>query len=429
MNETKNILEGTLELPIGKSDWAEFSRTDYCVDKTLFIRYLVDYPVMVSIYTRPRGFGKSTALNMVRSFFEKTEADTSYLFRDKKIWAAGEKYQALQGTYRVLYVSFAGFHAETWEAASEELRRRIVSEVERHKADILSEKEEDEWTTRNVMRILDPETSIEQLDHAFDLVAGALHKKDKQKVIILMDDYDLPLREAALHGYYKVMNNFMLSLLSCTYKDSHHCKFGILMGEVRGERESSFSGFNNAVEVSVRDYWTSEFFGFTADEVQAMAEYYGVPEKVEEIRDWYGGYRCRDVELFNPCSVLAYFREGCKTGPHWVEANTDAYIVEIFENLSEYGKERLGEIFQEGSGVAWLDSRFRSYEELSTNRGESYAYLVACGYLSSKDIKDFDAYEVFYPNREIATYVRDVTHSDWGEWMGVRTRDDKKGER
>ncbi len=226
--------EGLLPPPVGTSDWARFSRDSYCVDKTLILKALIDSKSRVVLFTRPRRFGKTTMLKMIRAFYEGEAA----LFHDTKIWAAGEKYQSEQGKHPVIFLSFKDIKQTTVEEAFARLAAVIGDEVARF-ADCIENgwgNGAKKWSLRKVMN---REGTKDELSESLGLLSEAVHASTKKLPVILIDEYDQPITSASTHGYYDEMCNFMRVFLSGALKDNKHCHIGIMTGVLR--RSSSRS--------------------------------------------------------------------------------------------------------------------------------------------------------------------------------------------
>ncbi len=375
---TWNILEGKLPPPIGTSDWATFSQRSYCVDKTLLIKELVDRTTSVALFTRPRRFGKTSAMRMLRSFFEKDKTDTSYLFTDKKIWAAGEQYRALQGKYPVIYLTFKDHKGLTWEDAEADLICDVSTMVGEHLAAIESEWGAEEKRAQ-LMRIKKRQAPIGETAKALGLLAEAIHAHEGVKPIILIDEYDMPISSASTYGYCDKMVAFMRTFLSGAMKDNEHVEMGIMTGVLRVAKEGILSGLNNLKVWTVFESAFSEYFGFTEDEVRTMAEYYGVPEKMEEIKRWYDGYNFGGTEIYNPWSVLNYFGTDCEPNIYWLSTSSNDLITELVRTYPHDVKEIFAKLLRGEDAPVRLAPELGPYRDVLKRRNTLYALLVSAG--------------------------------------------------
>ena len=231
--------EGLLPPPVGTSDWARFSRTSYCVDKTLILKDLIDAESTVVLFTRPRRFGKTTMLEMIRAFYEGEAS----LFQDKKIWAAGAKYQIEQGTHPVIFLSFKDVKWKTFAESIKFLNALIAPCVGRFVKTV--EALELETERDRLLRVMREQGDETDLSLSLGLLSKAIHTYTKKLPVILIDEYDQPITSASTHGYYDEMCTFMRVFLSGALKDNKHCHIGIMTGVLRVAKEGILSGLNN----------------------------------------------------------------------------------------------------------------------------------------------------------------------------------------
>ena len=410
----KTCITGKLPPPVGTSDWAEFSRKCFCVDKTLLIKDILDSETSVALFTRPRRFGKTTALKMIRAFFEKrTDAngavvDTSYLFTDKKVWAAGEKYRALQGRFPIIYLSFKDHKADNWESAAGKLVRDIGSEVARHRRSVEGGWDEIEKAGQ-LRRVMARKATIDEVAETLGLLAEAIHAHEGVKPIVLIDEYDQPISSASTFGYYDRMCSFMRMFLSGAMKDNEHVEMGLMTGVLRVAKEGILSGLNNLDVYTVFDASMSEYFGFTEDEVRAMAEYYGVPEKIDEIRAWYDGYDFGGTEIYNPWSVLNYFKKDCRAAPYWLDTSSNDLITEIVATYPHDTKKVIAQLLRGERVYVPMAAELGPYAFVKDNPDTLYALLVSAGYLKVTSEVELGCCAVKIPNHEVRqVFERDI---------------------
>lgn len=294
-----------LPLPMGISDYRKASGEYYYVDKTLLIRDFIDERPLVSLFTRPSGYGKSLNMDMLRVFFERSEEDTSVYFLDTKIWKCGKEYQEYQGKYPVIYMSFEDVRADTWEKAYELIYKIIREEFERHNELLQSEKI-NFYQKKYLMSMLNGEANTVDVSCAFLNLSHMLHLNYGVAPIVIIDEFDVPMLMGRAHGYYDKVVNFMSILLSGGLKDNPHLAYGFLSGVMNIARWNALSGLNNIKENSILDNRYSEYFGFTQEEIQEILDYYGTSEKYGELYEWDGGYPLGEKEIFNPRAVIEY---------------------------------------------------------------------------------------------------------------------------
>lgn len=400
-----------LPLPIGISDYCKACDEYYYVDKTLLIRDFIDERPQVSLFTRPRRFGKTLNMDMLRVFFEKRERDTSGYFRDKKIWACGAEYQAYQGKYPVIYVTFKDVKCETWEATYDYVYKILRNEFERH-IELLDSNAISSYEKKYLADILEGTAGQNDIAMSFLNLSRMLHKHHGVAPVIIVDEYDTPIQQGHVRGYYDRVVDFMRALFSGGLKDNPHLSFGFLTGILKVAKESIFSGLNNLKINSVLDNRYSEYFGFTSAEVLEMAEYYGVPEKYEEICEWYDGYRFGNTEIFNPWSVIGYFNNECIPRAFWQATGSNDIIKEILKNASAETFERLEVLLQGNSIITQIDTGV-IYPQLQSNPSTIFSFLLVTGYLKviTQQMSFGGDYicEVALPNKEISyVYSREI---------------------
>lgn len=404
----KNMRPGRLPLPVGISDYRLASSEYYYIDKTMLIRDFIDERPMVSLFTRPRRFGKTLNMDMLRTYFEKTQEDTSVYFRDKKIWACGKYYQEYQGKYPVIFLTFKDVKFTTWEETFQAIRELIAREAYRHK-EIQDSETCDDLDRRAFARLLSGEATETELSSALADLSAALHKHYGIAPIIIIDEYDIPIQQGYMQGFYDPVVLFMRNLFSGGLKDNRHLSYGFLTGILRVAKESIFSGLNNLAIHSVLDQKYSEYFGFTAEEVRQMAGYYGVPEKYDEICAWYDGYQFGKTEIFNPWSVISYFSSGCEPRAFWQSTGSNDIIGEIIGRADQEVYDKLTSLVNGQSFVTYIDTGV-IYPQIKKNPSTIYSFLLVAGYLKAirTDLAfsgDFMC-EVALPNKEIAFVYR-----------------------
>ena len=391
--------DGTERLPppVGTSDWATFSRDSYCVDKTLMIKELIDTKTRVALFTRPRRFGKTTTLEMIRAFYE---GDAS-LFEDKKIWAAGEQYRAEQGAHSVIFLSFKDVKQTTAQEAFVKLTSLLSSEIFRHRTAV-AEGLGDAVKRKKLEAVYNEKASREELAESLGLLAEAIHAHTGKLPVILIDEYDQPITTASVYGFYDEMCTFMRVFLSGALKDNKHCHMGLMTGVLRVAKEGILSGLNNLYVWTVFDEPYSQYFGFTGDEVETMAEYYGAAEKLPEIREWYDGYDFAGREIYNPWSVLRYFAGNCKPDCYWLDTSSNDLITEIVRDLPHDMVKTLEALLRDETPRVPMTKELGPYRQIKDRKDSLYALLVSAGYLKVASPIEKGFCKVAIPNHEIA---------------------------
>ena len=397
-----------LPLPIGISDYRKASTEYYYVDKTLMIRDFIDERPQVSLFTRPRRFGKSLNMDMLRTFFEKTEEDTSVYFRGRAIWACGEEYRRYQGKFPVIYITFKDVKFNTWDKALDNIADVFRDEYDRHK-ELLTSERCTEPEKAYYRKITAKEATEAELTGALRALSRMLHEHYDIAPIIIIDEYDTPIQQGYFCDYYNEIILFMRNLFSGGLKDNRHLSYGFLTGILRVAKESIFSGLNNLKINSVLDNKYSQYFGFTPDEVSAMADYYGVSEKFEELRGWYDGYQFGNSEIFNPWSVISYFGNECRPQAFWQSTGSNEIISEILGEATGDTMERLESLMRGETFVTRIDADV-VYPQIRDNPSSIYSFLLMAGYLKFvRNDPQFNGAHmcvVALPNQEITAIYR-----------------------
>lgn len=413
MSEVISIKEAAerLPLPIGVSDYRLASTEYYYIDKTKMIKDFIDERPLVTLFTRPRRFGKTLNMDMLRTFFEKTHEDTSIYFKNKKIWSCGQKYRDYQGKYPVIFLTFKDVKFDTWEETFEAVRDILAKETQRHE-ELLTSKKCDRYDRQKYENLASGNVNEVRLSAALQDLSDMLHRHYGIAPIIIIDEYDTPIQQGHMKGYYEHVIRFMRNLFSGGFKDNKHLSFGFMTGILRVAKESIFSGMNNLSINSVLDNKYSCYFGFTSDEVKEMASYYGVTDKYEEICQWYDGYRFGKTEIFNPWSVVNYFSNECEPRAFWVSTGSNDVIGEVIEQADEEIYQRLTSLVNGRTFVTYIDTGV-IYPQIKTNPSTIYSFLLMTGYLKVlKSTVSFNGdfmCEVALPNREISlVYQKEI---------------------
>ncbi len=400
-----------LPLPVGISDYRKASSEYYYVDKTLLIRDFLDERPQVSLFTRPRRFGKTLNMDMLRVFFEKSKEDTSIYFKDKNIWSCGKEYQKYQGKYPVIYVTFKDVKCEDWETAYDFICKILRNEFERH-SELLASDKISTYEKKYLTAMLDGEVNENDVAFAFLNLSRILHIHHDIAPIIIIDEYDTPIQQGYVHGYYDKVIEFMRVLFSGGLKDNPHLSYGFMTGILRVAKESIFSGLNNLKINSILDNRYSEYFGFTSKEVQKMTQYYGAPEKYEELCEWYDGYRFGRTEIFNPWSVIGYFNNECIPRAFWQSTGSNDIISEVLNNATIEIYEKLESLMKGKSIITHIDTGV-IYPQIKKNPSSVYSFLLVTGYL--KAVTNEQSFggdymcEVSLPNKEISyVYSKEI---------------------
>ncbi len=400
-----------LPLPIGVSDFKELAAGYYYADKTMMLRELIDSRPKVTLFARPRRFGKTLAMDMLKTFFEIGDADSVKLFRDKKIWSCGEKYRSEQGKYPVIFVSFKDIKYPAWEQSLEAIRNVIAAEYRRHICLLESDKC-DEYDKKYIRSVIEGDITEVSLTGAFRNLSDMLKKHYGRSAVIIIDEYDTPIVQGCKGGYYEQITGFMRNLLSGAFKDNSSLSYGFLTGIRCVARESVFSELNNLTVHSVTDEKYSEYFGFTASEVKEMAEYYAASDRYDDICKWYDGYIFGKENIFNPWSIINYFYNNCTARAYWQSTGDNSIIRKIVAEADSETADDLCRLMQGQTVSSYVDVVADS-PEIKSNRTSLYSFLISTGYL--KAVKKDDlcdgsmVCDIAVPNKEIrCIYEREI---------------------
>lgn len=400
-----------LPLPVGISGYIEAVSRYYYIDKTLLIRDFIDAMPKVSLFTRPRRFGKTLNMDMLRVFFERSKTDTSVYFKDKAIWACGEYYRSFQGRYPVINLSFKDVKYKTWVNARKDLAEIIRSEFARH-GELAGSSACNPVEKRAYQAIISEQADEVTLSRSLGLLSAMLHKHYGIGAVIIIDEYDTPVQQGYINGYYEQVIDFIRNLFSGAFKDNPDLAYGFLTGILRVAKESIFSGLNNLKVNTIMDERYSGYFGFSREEVKKMLSYYGREDKMEEVCEWYDGYQFGNTDIFNPWSVINYVDENCCPRAFWQSTGSNEIIGDIIASASPDVTANLRRLMQGEILSAYVDTSV-IYPEVNRNPSSIYSFLLITGYLRCTDIQQqYDSNfmcRISIPNREIAfVYAREI---------------------
>ena len=393
-------------VPVGIEDFERIVREDYYyVDKTQLIEELLINRVPVTLFTRPRRFGKTLNMSMIKYFFDvKNKEENKKLFENLKIY--NSEYMSEQGKYPVIFISLKDLKGDTWEECLKRLKLFIFDLYAEF--EYIREKM-NEWDKRKFEKVL---YEKEDTDYIMSLkfLSDSLYKYHGEKVIILIDEYDAPIINAFDKGYYNEAVNFFQTFYSSALKTNNSLKYGILTGITRIIKEGIFSGLNNLYVNTIlsRDY--SEYFGLLESEVVEMLDYFDMKYKIEEVREWYNGYIFGESEVYNPWSIVNYIKEK-EIKAYWANVSGNTLLENMLNHAGESVYEDLKR-FTDGESIEKYISDGTTIKSLLSNDDEIWQLLLYSGYLT-KDRKQkeidvtteyTDVYNLRIPNKEIRKY-------------------------
>ena len=412
-------------IPIGVEFYKQMiDKGYYYIDKTLLIRDLLEQKNTVTLFTRPRRFGKTLAQTMLKTFFEKeilpdgTTADNSVYFQGKKIMAAGEEYTKHMGQYPVIFLSLKSAKQPTYEMAYLSLADEIRKEYDRHSYIQDNGKITKELKEKYVS-VLNGKADSITLAKSIAFLSECLERYHRQKVIILLDEYDVPLENAYFSGFYDEMVSFIRSLFESALKTNESLAFAVVTGCLRISRESIFTGLNNLDVISVLNEDYAEYFGFTQNEVDCFLDAYGIIDRSDEVKNWYDGYLFGYTEVYNPWSVINYVKDIVRRNtefpkPYWSNTSSNSIIQELVENADDGTRQELEELVAGGTIEKPVHEDI-TYADIHKSQDNLWNFLFFTGYLKTVE-KKFMERQIYLsmkvPNEEIL-YIYENNIMEW----------------
>lgn len=402
-------------LPIGVDNFEKLIKDGYCyIDKSMFIKELLDLKGEVNLFIRPRRFGKTLNLSMLRYFFEDTgetkkNEENRLLFQGLRIMEQGEEYTKHMGNYPVINLTLKSAKQPSFESAYSKLRKAIADEFQRHHYILANEKitEEDKKLFR---KIADRKAEYDDYSGALEFLSKCIYQATEKKTVILIDEYDVPLENSYFRGFYEEMVDFIRSLFESALKTNDYLQFAVITGCLRISKESIFTGLNHLKIVSILDQRYSEHFGFTEAEVRQMMAYYGVESRFPTMKEWYDGYAFGGTEVYNPWSVINFMYDlyadvNAFPHPYWINTSSNDIIKDLIARADRETKRQIETLL--GGGT--LDIQVHeevTYGDMNSNGENLWNFLYFTGYLT-KESDYFKGKYIFLkvriPNIEVMT--------------------------
>ena len=410
-------------LPIGRSFFDKVIENGcYYVDKTLFIKELLDRQAEGTLCTRPRRFGKTLNQTMLKCFFEDTAEvggkDTKALFKGLKIESAETRYLEHQGKYPVIFLSFKETKRENFESSYTQLKNDIAEEFSRH--DYALEKIAKKKDRELFEKLSSGEGSSDDYSISIKFLCKCLENYHGKKAIILIDEYDVPLENSWARGFYEEMINFIRPLLSSALKDNPHLQFSVMTGCLRISRESIFTGLNNLDIVSILNKNYSEHFGFTQSEMDAMLKHYKLESKTQTVKDWYNGYVFGETEVYNPWSSIKIASDWVTDineypKPHWANTSSNDIVRKLIDKADDDMRTELETLIAGGTVSKEIHEDI-TYDEIEKNAGNLWNFLFFTGYLKKTGKRSNENSELILdlsiPNMELK-YIYSIKIQEW----------------
>ena len=389
-------------MPIGVDDFKKVRENYYFVDKTDFIRQLIDSHSDVTLITRPRRFGKTLTMSMLEYFFSiDRKKDSIDLFQGLAIERAGTDYMKHQGQYPVIFISLKNIQGSTWNDMLDDMSI-IFSDIYRKFRYLAQSNAIDDGLKAYFQKILYEKTLPNERVFALSRLTDMLKMHHGKPVILLIDEYDAPIQQAWERGFYGECIRFMRQFLGSALKTNASLDFAVLTGVLRIAKESIFSGLNNLDVCSILRDKYSTVFGFTPEEVAKLTEDIGKPEVLPELKQWYDGYRFGSSEIYNPLSVISYIDNQCLPRPYWMNTSNNSILRELVSHADYLQIKALRGLLHDVPVSVSLNEGV-IYDQIGKDRSALYTMLLTTGYLTvSENIPtSYDRYLLRIPNEEI----------------------------
>lgn len=393
------------QLRIGTSDYQQFIATNgYFVDKTLFIKEVIDNAHEVMLIPRPRRFGKTLNLSMLRYYFDAGLKDTAKLFEPYLIWKEAGYYTAQQSKYPVIYLTLKGAKATTFETSQQDIYL-ILTAIYRDFQWLLEKNILNASEKADFQKITSRQANSSIYETSLKNLCSYLYRYYGEKTIVIMDEYDAPIHTGFQYGFYDAIIQTMKSLMGATFKDNPYLYKGVITGILRIAKESIFSDFNNPGIFTTLSYSFADKFGFTEAEVQKLLAYFGLEEKFDLAKEWYDGYQFGDIKsIYNPWSILNYldkYREGLK--PYWVNSSSDELIKnQITAKNAADIRTDLETLIKGRTIEKYIDENI-IFSDFHKDKEVFWALLLFSGYLSVTHTYRGGWYQLSIPNQEVKT--------------------------
>ncbi len=404
-----------MKLPIGCSDFEKIiDEGYYFVDKTPFIEDVIE-DGEVALIIRPRRFGKSLGLSMLRYFFERSKVSRGHLFKNLKISKKKTLCEEHQGKYPVIFLTFKDVKETSYDAAYEKILQLIVKTYDAFSKILLASNQLTKFQKNYIKKILTKQVSQSELADSIFMLSQIFYDHYGQRVVILIDEYDTMIQSGYLHGYYESIVNFFRDLLSPALKDNTYLFKAVLTGILRVSKESLFSGMNNISVYSLLHPRYATYFGFTEQETLQLLTQAQLQGKAAEVKEWYNGYKFNQQVLYNPWSILSFIQAEGTLKPYWVNTSDNALIKDLLEKSNSIFRDELAVLLKGASIRHVIDDDFVFSDLNKNNEATLWNLLLMAGYLKVDTCEDGDLEpecDLSIPNKEIAKLYKKIV-KDW----------------
>ena len=388
-------------IPIGLSNFKHLIEEDfYYFDKTKFIDEIIQDGAQVKLFTRPRRFGKTLNMSMLKYFFDIKEAEKNKkLFKD--LYIEKTKLFKEQGQYPVISLSLKDLKATTWEEMQKDIKSTVARLFSEYKYLL---KDLDKFDTITFENVIMKNIELENLKEILKFLTKILYEKYNKKVIVLIDEYDSPLVSAYINGYYENAKDFFKTFYSLVLKDNNYLQMGVLTGIIRVIKAGIFSDLNNLRTYTILSDVYTDSYGLTEEEVEKSLKDYGIEAEISNVKDWYDGYRFGDSEVYNPWSILNFLQDK-ELRAYWVDTSGNDLINDVLKKITKDTIRALEKLF-DGEGLRQNISGTSDLSKL-LNENELWELLLFSGYLTIEEKVDQKNYILRLPNKEVKELFKD----------------------
>lgn len=399
-----------VKIPIGISDFKNLHDENcYFVDKSLLIKDILDDGAAVILFTRPRRFGKTLNLSMISYYFDRNNTGAQKYFKDLSIWQQGDFYREHRGKYPVIFITLKDVKSDAFADALIKINGVVRKVYQQYAEELLASGLLDAYEQKVYQRILNMEASQFELSESLLNLTAYLERLYKEKVFLLIDEYDSPLHASYSNKYYQSMASFMRDFLSSALKDNVHLQKGVLTGILRVAKESIFSGLNHLAVYSILKEPCAQYFGFTQPELEQLLQDCQLIHMREDIQQWYNGYSFGSYKIYNPWSILECVKHSGNLDAYWVNTSDNALINELIDNSSALTKQHIEGLIQQQPYRTELESDI-IFSELPERCNVLWNFLLHTGYLTvqniTQDISGAWNGDLLIPNKEVTLLYR-----------------------